>query len=164
MTAGILPYSPEHQAGVVDLILPIQRREFALDITLGAQPDLLDIPGFYRRGRGNFWVAVDQGAVVGSIALLDIGGGQGALRKMFVRADRRGAERGVAREFLARLLDWARSRSFTEVFLGTTPQFLAAHRFYEKNGFTLLDRAALPPAFPVMVVDSRFYRLSLGDG
>lgn len=164
MTAGILPYSPEHQAGVVDLILPIQRREFGLDITLEAQPDLLDIPGFYRRGQGNFWVAVEQGAVVGSIALLDIGGGQAALRKMFVRADRRGAERGVARELLARLLDWARGRGFTEIFLGTTPQFLAAHRFYEKNGFTLLDRAALPPAFPVMAVDSRFYRLPLGDG
>lgn len=161
MTTHIAPCAPEHQAGVADLILPIQRQEFGLDITLEAQPDLLDIPGFYRRGQGNFWVALEEGAVVGSIGLLDIGAGQGALRKMFVRADRRGAEQGVARDLLSTLVTWARGRGFTEIFLGTTPQFLAAHRFYEKNGFTLLQREALPETFPVMCVDSRFYWLPL---
>ena len=37
----------------------------------------------------------------------------------------------------------------------------AAHRFYEKQGFTLIDPAELPASFPRMAVDSRFYRREL---
>ena len=47
------------------------------------------------------------------------------------------------------------------MLLGTTDAFLAAHRFYEKHGFSRIDRDALPAAFPVMAVDTRFYRLAL---
>jgi hypothetical protein len=50
-----------------------------------------------------------------------------------------------------------------EVLLGTTEAFLAAHRFYEKHGFACVERAALPAAFPVMAVDTRFYRLALAS-
>jgi len=73
-----------------------QREEFGLPIALADQPDLEDIPGFYRRGSGDFWVALVGGQAVGTIALLDIGNAQGALRKMLVKAAFRGPERGVA--------------------------------------------------------------------
>lgn len=39
----------------------------------------------------------------------------------------------------------------------------AAHRFCGKAGFCRIDPAELPPPFPRMVVDSRFYRLHLPD-
>ena len=154
-------FSPEHTEGVVRLILPIQQEEFGIAITAEAQPDLRDIPGFYQQGAGNFWVALDGGEVVGSIALLDIGNAQGALRKMFVRASHRGREHGVAAALLAGLLDHARAKGLREIFLGTTDKFLAAHRFYEKHGFAAVPRESLPPAFPVMAVDSVFYALRL---
>ena len=54
-------------------------------------------PGFYRRGNGNFWVALADGEVVGTLALLDLGEGQGALRKMFVQAPHRGPRGGRVR-------------------------------------------------------------------
>ena len=47
------------------------------------------------------------------------------------------------------------------VYLGTTAKFLAAHRFYEKNGFREIAREALPDSFPVMAVDTKFYTLAL---
>ena len=50
-------------------------------------------------------------------------------------------------------------QGITEVFLGTTDKFLAAHRFYEKKGFRELPKADLPSTFPVMAVDSKFYVL-----
>ena len=153
----IVPFEPSHADGVVAVILPIQQSEFEIPITLEAQPDLRDVPGFYQRANGNFWVAVDAGKVVGTVALLDIGDGQAALRKMFVRADRRGAEHGVARRLLETLLAWCRARGVREVYLGTTAVFLAAHRFYEKNGFREIARAELPARFPVMQVDTKFY-------
>lgn len=136
--------------------------EFGIPITLEAQPDLRDIPGFYQRGHGNFWVAeTEDGEIVGTIALLDIGQQQGALRKMFVAASHRGKEQGAAQALLDTLLAWCAEREMREVFLGTTDKFLAAHRFYEKQGFSRVEPAQLPPSFPVMSVDTRFYALAL---
>jgi N-acetylglutamate synthase-like GNAT family acetyltransferase len=102
-------------------------------------------------------VALDQGKVVGTIALLDIGNEQVALRKMFVAATHRGSAHGVAAKLLDTLFAWCAQRGVRDVFLGTTAKFLAAHRFYEKNSFTEIARETLPAAFPVMVVDTRFY-------
>jgi N-acetylglutamate synthase-like GNAT family acetyltransferase len=112
MNIQIKPFEQRYTKDVGELIVPIQRREFAL-------------------------------------------------RKMFVAADCRGAEAGVARRLLDALLDHARSRRLREIYLGTTDKFLAVHRFYEKHGFELVDPAGLPKSFPRMSVDSRFYRLDL---
>jgi GNAT superfamily N-acetyltransferase len=156
----VLPFTPEHAAGVVAVILPIQQSEFSIPVTLDSQPDLLDIGTFYQQGNGNFWVALKDSEVVGTVALLDIGNHQAALRKMFVRAEYRGAEHGVAKRLLETLMIWSRARGLRDIYLGTTSKFLAAHRFYEKNGFREVTSAGLPTAFPVMSVDTKFYCLS----
>jgi GNAT superfamily N-acetyltransferase len=154
---GVSPFAEEHAEGVVSLILPIQQDEFGIPITLEGQPDLRDIPGFYQRGAGNFWVATAGSAVVGTVALLDIGDGAVALRKMFVAKEFRGAEHGVAKQLLDVALAWCREHAHRCVYLGTTAKFLAAHRFYERNGFREIQRTELPPNFPVMTVDTKFY-------
>lgn len=153
----VIPFTPAHREGVIDVILPIQRDEFGIPVTLADQPDLLDIPAYYVKNSGNFWVAVSNGQVVGTISLLDIGNAQGALRKMFVRREFRGADHRVAAKLLQTLIEWSEVRRVREIFLGTTAQFLAAHRFYEKNGFREIEKSKLPPAFPVMSVDTKFY-------
>lgn len=153
----IAPFSPEHAAGVVAVILPIQQSEFAIPITLDAQPDLQDIPGFYQHGNGNFWVALHDQTVVGTVALLDIDNYQVALRKMFVTAGYRGREHGVAKRLLETVVAWSEARGLREIFLGTTAKFLAAHRFYEKNAFREVSRSKLPANFPIMLVDTKFY-------
>jgi N-acetylglutamate synthase-like GNAT family acetyltransferase len=157
----IVSYSNRFEAGVIDLILPIQREEFGFAVTVADQPDLREIPSFYQTGGGGFWLALDGSAVVGTIGLRDIGQGQGALRKMFVGATHRGGEHRVARRLLERLVGDARTAGISEVFLGTTERFLAAHRFYEKSGFTRVKEGDLPSAFPRMALDTRFYRMSL---
>ena len=139
----VTPFEPECERAVVDLIVGIQRGEFGMQITAGEQPDLADIPGFYQVGNGNFWVARVGTRVVGTISLLDIGSGHGALRKMFVDRDFRGQRFGTALRLLNVLLGWARAHSVDEIFLGTTPHFAAAHRFYEKNGFCEIAKASL---------------------
>ena len=156
----VVPFVSTQTRDVVDVILPIQR-EFGIDVTIEQQPDLLDIPGFYQKGVGNFWVALVDDKVVGTIALLDIGRRQGALRKMFVRSEHRGATAGVAKLLLATLLAWCEDKALREIYLGTTAKFLAAHRFYEKNGFVEIDKNLLPSAFPIMAVDTKFYTLTL---
>ena len=155
----IAPFSDADRQGVLDVILPIQQREFGIPITEADQPDLMNIPAFYQSGTGGFWVARSNGEVVGTAGLKDIGSGQTALRKMFVAAPFRGRELGVAGKLLDVLLAHARAKGVAEIFLGTTDKFLAAHRFYEKCGFRELAKAELPEAFPIMAVDSKFYVL-----
>ncbi|OQP83882.1 GNAT family N-acetyltransferase [Rhizobium rhizosphaerae] len=161
MALTIRPYRSGDEAGIIAVILPIQREEFAIDITTEDQPDLTDIEGFYGAGSGGFWVAEMDGRIVGTIALKEIGERQGALRKMFVAKPARGSAIGAGQQLLDTLLAHAAARGVTEVFLGTTEKFLAAHRFYEKNGFAAVDPASLPGRFPRMAVDTRFYRRSL---
>jgi N-acetylglutamate synthase-like GNAT family acetyltransferase len=155
----IAPFSDADQQGVLDVILPIQQREFGIPITAADQPDLMNIPQFYQAGAGGFWVARSNGEVVGTVGLKDIGARQIALRKMFVAGPFRGRELGVAGKLLDVLMAHARAKDVAEIFLGTTDKFLAAHRFYEKRSFRELPKAALPAAFPVMAVDSKFYVL-----
>ncbi len=160
----IRPFEPRDAQAVAAVILPIQRQEFGIPITLDAQPDLADVPGFYQQGRGNFWIAEVDAAVVGTIGLLDIGAGAAALRKMFVSAPHRGKAHGVARLLLAELLAWSAGKGLGRIYLGTTDKFLAAHRFYEQNGFKEIARTDLPGSFPIMAVDSKFYLRTLGSG
>lgn len=152
---------PADADAIAGLILPIQRGEFGIPITLEDQPDLRNIQAFYQSGCGNFWVAEIDGKIVGTVALIDIGNNQAALRKMFVAQPFRGKEAGVARQLLERLIGWAIEKRLSFIYLGTTSKYLAAHRFYEKNGFVEISRTDLPASFPVMAVDSKFYQLSL---
>lgn len=123
----IRPYAPGDD--VFARILPIRRLEFTAPATRADQPDLADADGFYRRGAGEFWAAVESGdgretgkeRIAGSVGPIDVGGGLGAVRTMFVAAD----------------------------------------RFYEKNGFTVAAADDLPASFPRTAVDARFHRKKL---
>lgn len=153
----IREYNETYQQSILQMILQIQQQEYHLPITAEDQPDLAGIPSFYQQENGNFWAAVDGGAVVGTIAVKNIGRGNAVLRKMFVKKEYRGKELGVSRALLTRLIEWAREKNFSRIYLGTTPQFLAAHRFYEKNGFVEIGMEDLPAEFPIMEVDKKFY-------
>ena len=142
----VAPYSDADQQGVLDVILPIQQLEFGIPITAADQPDLTDIPAFYRSGTGGFWVARSDGNVVGTIGLKDIGANQTALRKMFVAAPFRGREHGVARRLLDALLAHARAKGIIEIFLGTTDKFLehfSLSNLYDLPGVQEMKAAGL---------------------
>jgi N-acetylglutamate synthase-like GNAT family acetyltransferase len=151
-------YADEHQSSVVELILHIQRNEFGVPITLEQQPDLTSIPGFYQKGNGNFWVALHNGTVIGTIALIDIGQAQLALRKMFVHEAFRGKPHQVGQLLLDTALRWMKEKRCTHVFLGTIDRFEAARKFYRKNGFEEITKSNLPPNFPPMALDTLFFK------
>ena len=159
----ILVYETQYQNQIIELILNIQQQEFGLPITLDAQTDLLNISNFYQQGNGNFWTAIDidRKKVIGTIAAIDVGSSQLALRKMFVDASYRGREIGIGKQLLSSLLIWARERAVKNIYLGTIENFKAAHKFYEKSGFYEINQSDLPATFPLMQGDTRFYKLSL---
>jgi N-acetylglutamate synthase-like GNAT family acetyltransferase len=152
-------YQEKYKAEIAQLILNIQQNEFNVPVTISDQPDLLDIENFYFRKNGNFWVAVENERVIGTIALIDIGNRQSALRKMFVHKDYRGKEKGIGQLLLNTLIGWCRQKGINEVYLGTVEQLHAAKRFYERNGFVKVEKATLPETFPLMPVDTEFFKL-----
>lgn len=155
------PYINSDNDAVLTLIFAIQQHEFGIPVTVEDQPDLNAIEQVYQSGAGGFWVAEQAGRIVGTIGLIGFGERQGALRKMFVAADARGREHGVAARLLAILLDHAREQALTAITLGTIERLHAARRFYEKNGFVEVAGDALPEGFPRMPVDTLFLRLGL---
>ena len=157
----IVPYSAPYQQRVATMILHIQQEEFNVPVTIEDQPDLLHIDTAYQQRCGNFWIALDDDNVVGTIGLIDIGNNQGCLRKMFVKEGYRGKEKGTGQLLLDTLVQWCRENNIDEIYLGTINRMAAALKFYARNGFTHIDKNNLPPAFPLMLVDNIFLQLDL---
>lgn len=86
-----------------------------------------------RRSLADFLLAEVDGAVVGCAALSELGPGLGEVRSLAVHADHTG--RGVAHALIARHLDTARGRGFTDVLALTRSVSL-----FEKLGFQMTER------------------------
>jgi GNAT superfamily N-acetyltransferase len=164
----VLPLTNAYSAKIVDLVLPIQQKEFNVPISIASQPDLLDIESAYFRTGGHFWGAIAtgqaqtsppiaDGTLLGTVALIAIGHHAGALRKMFVRKEFRGKELGVAQRLMDALIDYCLENDIHRIYLGTIDTMKAAHRFYERNGFTLIEKAGLPDYYPNMPTDNMYY-------
>ena len=153
----IQPFENQDTNKIVELILNIQQNEFQVPITINEQQDLLNIPSFYQQGKGNFWVAKSDEMVVGTIALIDCGEDVGTIRKMFVKKEFRGKEFGIAQRLLDILEVSSRENGIKNLYLGTLERLQAAIRFYERNGFTLIEKQNLPSVFPIMTVDTHFF-------
>lgn len=148
---------------VIDIILTIQQVEFNLSITIDQQPDLRDIDTNYHQGGGNFWGAFLGDELIGTIALINCGHHTGCIRKMFVKKEFRGKELGAAQQLLNLLLQYCRDKQIAHIYLGTVHQLKAAHRFYERNGFSAVAINNLPAYFPIMKTDNMFYKLYLAS-
>jgi len=183
--------SNAQSAQAVALILPIQREEFGVPITVLDQPDLLDIDEYYIRPGGGFWGAfagqpgdnepsqvaevhaapepnparepsqATDRELIGTIALINAGHGIGVIRKMFVKKEYRGKEPKAARQLIETLQAYARAKGLTDLYLGSVDAMKAAHRFYERNGFKRIAPRDLPSNFPRMALDTIFFHLSL---
>ncbi|CAN5466190.1 GNAT family N-acetyltransferase [soil metagenome] len=152
-------YNKKYQQQVIDLILNIQQNEFNVPVTINDQPDLFDVENFYCSSDGNFWIAIENEKVVGTIALIDIDNHQSCLRKMFVHKDNRGKEKGTGQLLLDTLIAWCREKDIKEIYLGTIERLEVAIRFYKRNNFVEVDKQSLPENFPVMKVDTHFFKL-----
>ena len=125
---SIVPFQPAHADGFRSLVADTLR-EFEFEPDPELDGDLDDPAAAY----AVLWVVLDQGEVVGSVALQDLGDGAVLLKRMYLRPGQRG--RGLGRELLALALDWARMHEMNVVRLDTSERMVAAQRLYEANGF-----------------------------
>lgn len=159
---NIVPYEDKYKDQTINLILSIQQCEFNIEATIEERPDLQDIQKFYLEPSNcNFWLALYNDKVIGTISISHINGKQMALQNMYVHKDFRGLKYETARKMLKGTIDFAKKRDIKEIYLGTAADFFAAHKFYERNGFAQIRKESLPKKFPLMPIDSKFFQLIL---
>jgi|TARA_R110002124_G_scaffold55368_1_gene156639 putative acetyltransferase len=157
-----IPFETKYQEKLIKLILDIQQIEFNISITKEQQPDLQAIDTFYRKNGGEFWLAIDSNDdVVGSIALINIGNGNGVIRKMFVKQAYRGKDYGIAQKLFEMLLCYCKMNAFNYLYLGTVNILAAAITFYKRNQWIEIQKSDLPLEFPLMIQDNIFFSLDL---
>lgn len=155
----IITYEEKYKEQILDLILKIQNEEAKISLSLGEQPDLFNIPDSYEKEGGEFWVAVECEQVIGTIALMNKGNGNGILKKFFVRQDWRSKKVGY--ELYQRLLEFARKNNIKQILLDTPSVAQASHKFYERAGFRKITRQELPFEYDYPDRDSLLYLLIL---
>ncbi len=163
MQTIIKSLSNDSSTDIINLILPIQQKEFNVPITLDDQPDLLRIEQVYQLNGGGFWGAFVNDELVGTIALLKFDPHAAAIRKMFVKKEYRGKSWGIAQQLLENLVHYCKTNHITDIYLGTVSILEAALRFYEKNGFLPIEKNQLPENFPLMAPDNVFRHLHLSQ-
>lgn len=109
----------------------------------------------------NYWVAFNEEEVIGTISILRIENGASVLKNMFVKKEFRGRTFGVAHRLLQHAFTWCESEHINTIYLGTMEQFVAAHKFYEKNGFQKIAKSELPERFIHNPIDTVFYKVRI---
>ncbi|KAF9019698.1 acyl-CoA N-acyltransferase [Hymenopellis radicata] len=169
-------------AGAIVAPLVLQWRLLVKDVRdyfeEGLRKDLNDISKHYQQEKegsahvraGGFWVAeVESPSTSGSYDIAGCVGlehlnsqPKGQLRRMFVSHNYR--NRGIAKMLLQTLVEHAKAKGLTSLYLGTTMAQPAAVSFYEKHGW---KRIPTPPGVPryygvgLVKVDLLLYGLDL---
>jgi GNAT superfamily N-acetyltransferase len=155
----IIKYQEKYKQQVIALILHIQNDEAKIALPLAAQPDLLDVPSYYEKKGGGFWLAVEKGEVIGTFAFMNYGAGNAVLKKFFVRADWRSRKIGFA--LYNTVLAYLKQHGYKQALLDTPSVAKTSHRFYEREGFVRLAKEELPFPYDYPDRDSYLYLLKL---
>ena len=152
-------YSGKFDDEIIALILSIQNDEAKIGLSLQEQPDLIDIRRSYQKPGGEFWIALADGKVVGTIGLMLKENNCAVLKKFFV--DKAFRSQKVGLSLYNELLKYAAGKGIRHIILDTPAVAHASHRFYEKAGFCKISAAELPVPYSYPDRESILYLLNL---
>lgn len=152
-------YSGKFDDEIMSLILSIQNDEAKIGLSLQEQPDLLDIYRNYQQSGGEFWIALSDDRVIGTIGLMLKENHCAVMKKFFVKQEFRSQKVGLS--LYNELLKYAISKKVHHIILDTPGVALASHRFYEKAGFYRISPEELPVPYSYPDRDSILYLLNL---
>jgi putative acetyltransferase len=131
VSVEITAFRPEHADAFGEL-----NREWLerYSLTEPSETEQLEDPERYFLGRGGqIFVALHDGQVVGTCAVLPHGQDEVEVAKLSVANSFRG--RGLARSLVERCIEWAREQGVRRVVLVSNSQLQTALRLYESLGF-----------------------------
>jgi N-acetylglutamate synthase-like GNAT family acetyltransferase len=95
---------------------------------------LLTPAGYFHARSGEFWVVEDPDRIVATVAVMMNGDGIAELKSLYVHQEHRGSGLGERLTMLA--IGLAKQRDARKMVFWTDTRFTAAHRLYERLGFT----------------------------
>lgn len=87
----------------------------------------------HKENGGNFWIAIENEEVIGTISLENLGDKKGLLKSLYVAREYR--NRRIASNLMDILLNFAKEKGYKTLELDTYGKFHIAIKFYEKIGF-----------------------------
>ena len=133
----IIAYSDKRKDETIQFVISILEGEFGY--TGFERPDLYNIEKTYQQDKkSNFWLAILDDKVIGTIAVKDYGNNRGFIKRLYV--DKRMRSKGIGQRLMKTLLEFARDSGFEVLYTSTVEEFMSARNFYEKNGFIEIGR------------------------
>lgn len=152
-------YSGKYNNEIISLILDIQNKESKINLSLQEQPDLLDISKFYQYKGGEFWLAMTDEKVIGTIGLMLKEHNCAVMKKFFVKKEYRSQKVGFA--LYMELMNFAKEANVKHIILDTPSVAHASHKFYERAGFRKINVNELPISYIYPDRNSFLYMLDL---
>ncbi len=129
------PITPADRSGLLDLISTCYA-EYGLTLRVEEdEPHLVDPCAYFRSHGGRLWVVADADGVGASVGLL-VEGREAELKTLYVHPRLR--RQGVGAALTGFVVEKARAAGCVRLFLWSDTRFDAAHRLYERLGFTRL--------------------------
>lgn len=152
----IIKFNDKYKDAALNHIKNIYFKEFGYVLNENRFPDIYHISQRYQVNNGNFWIALEDDNVAGTVGVLDFGEGQCHLKRMMVVEKLRGT--GLANRLLDTAINHCKEKGFKTIYLTTSEKMERAMKFYEKNKFERVD--SLPKDLPTYN-DNIFYMLKL---
>lgn len=154
-------FEERYTQDVIDIVLYFQNDGTRPPVSVDDQPDLLNIVDEYISKGGNFWLAKNDGALIGTVGLMPYSAEIAVLKKFFVYEDYQGEPNHVGKKLYDVLLTFAKEKGYKTILLDTPHNTERAHKFYRKAGFREVDEDALPIKFSHPYKDCDFFLLEL---
>lgn len=133
MPHRLRPFTPHDARDVKDLILSILSTEYPVDRSAYADSDLDHIGTVYGGKRETFFVAEEDGKVVGSVGIKEDSRDDALLRRLFVDPAYR--KRGLGSALARTAIEFCRAQRYKRVIFRCTDRMRDAMQLCMKNGF-----------------------------
>lgn len=99
--------------------------------------DIIDIEGHYIKNGGNFWTAINNKKIIGTIAL-ENRGNIGILKRLYIAKEYQ--HKGIGTDLYNTFEEFVKEKTnIKTIYLACGRVLENAHKFYNKNGFKNID-------------------------
>jgi N-acetylglutamate synthase-like GNAT family acetyltransferase len=153
--------NPKTTAEIVDLVNFCQNIEAGLGLTMAEQYDLFEIEDHYQKIGGQFWTAIEDDKVVGTISLLPLNSDTAVLKKFFTYPDFRGEPEYLGKKLYEEFIEFAKEHNFKTIVLDSPGSQKRAHHFYRNQGFKEVTEDELTVSWSYPHSNSKFFQSEL---